>query len=534
MRHQVAEGTGAGRVHVEAPGVERGVVTPVLQVATAEVADLTELPRLDDLPREPDRRHEPVVEGAHVTDAGRGHRLPDLVALVRVTSERLLADDVLARLRRRDRRLGVQRVRPTVVEQSDPLVRDEIAPVGGRVLPAVATRRLADCLLVAARDPDQLGLERRRPGDVGDLPERVRMGLAHEGVAEHPHADRRHLRDSTRVGSAVKWGIVSTADINRKVIPGAHASDKIDLVGVASRDQGEGRCLRARVGDSARLRLVRGPTGRPRDRGGLHLAAEHAARRVVDQGARGGQARALREAVHAPPGGGGRGVRRRRAERPTAERGVHVPPQPADREARGARSRRRDRRASADPVGLLVRPVRPENIRLRTDVEGGALMDVGCYNVSGSRLLGGEPERVWGEAWYGPSGTDWVFNGTLRFPGDVLATFDCATALAERDELEAIGSEGSLFLDDPWHCVHPVIELRRDGQRRADRARARGLVPAGAREPERRDPRRGRPASRTGRRSRAGEGARSASPLGDDRGAGFALAAAVFILSLGH
>jgi predicted dehydrogenase len=104
-----------------------------------------------------------------------------------------------------------------------------------------------------------------------------------------------------------------------------------------------------------------------------------------------------------------------------------------------------------------------ENIRLRTDVEGGALMDVGCYNVSGSRLLGGEPERVWGEAWYGPSGTDWVFTGTLRFPGDVIATFDCGTALLERDELEAVGSEGSLFLDDPWHCSVPVIELRREG-----------------------------------------------------------------------
>ena len=57
-----------------------------------------------------------------------------------------------------------------------------------------------------------------------------------------------------------------------------------------------------------------------------------------------------------------------------------------------------------------------DNIRLRTDVEGGALMDVGCYNVSGSRLLGGEPEHVFGEAWFGPSGTDWVFTGTLRFP----------------------------------------------------------------------------------------------------------------------
>src|SRR5215467_4358410 len=36
---------------------------------------------------------------------------------------------------------------------------------------------------------------------------------------------------------AVRWGIVSTADINRKVIPGAKASAKVDLVGVASRTQ---------------------------------------------------------------------------------------------------------------------------------------------------------------------------------------------------------------------------------------------------------------------------------------------------------
>jgi xylose dehydrogenase (NAD/NADP) len=35
--------------------------------------------------------------------------------------------------------------------------------------------------------------------------------------------------------------------------------------------------------------------------------------------------------------------------------------------------------------------------------------------------------------------------------------------MANRDELEAVGSEGSLFLDDPWHCHEPVIELRRDG-----------------------------------------------------------------------
>src|SRR5581483_5813889 len=103
-----------------------------------------------------------------------------------------------------------------------------------------------------------------------------------------------------------------------------------------------------------------------------------------------------------------------------------------------------------------------DNIRLRTDVEGGALMDVGCYCVSGSRLLGGEPESVYGQARIGPTGTDWVFTGTMRFPDDVFALFDCGTALAgrERGELEAIGTEGSLFLGDPWHIDAPLIERR--------------------------------------------------------------------------
>src|SRR3954452_14064371 len=42
-----------------------------------------------------------------------------------------------------------------------------------------------------------------------------------------------------RVMTPVKWGIVSTANINRNVIPGAHASDKVELLAVASRDQGK-------------------------------------------------------------------------------------------------------------------------------------------------------------------------------------------------------------------------------------------------------------------------------------------------------
>jgi D-xylose 1-dehydrogenase (NADP+, D-xylono-1,5-lactone-forming) len=265
------------------------------------------------------------------------------------------------------------------------------------------------------------------------------------------------------VGSAVTWGIVSTADINRKVIPGAHASAKIDLVGVASRDQGRADAY-AHEWDIPRAygsyeALLADPEieavyiSLPNTlhaewsikalEGGKHVLCEKPFTRYPEEVASAFDAaerngRLLSEAFMY-------------RHNPQTAKLVELVRDGAIGELRLIRS--------AFSYGLYDL----ENIRLRTDVEGGALMDVGCYNVSGSRLLGGEPERVWGEAWYGPSGTDWVFNGTLRFPGNVLATFDCATALAERDELEVIGSEGSLFLDDPWHCVHPVIELRRNG-----------------------------------------------------------------------
>jgi xylose dehydrogenase (NAD/NADP) len=105
----------------------------------------------------------------------------------------------------------------------------------------------------------------------------------------------------------------------------------------------------------------------------------------------------------------------------------------------------------------------PGNVRLSTGLDGGALMDVGCYCVSAARLIAGEPVRVAGEQVLGGDGVDVTFAGTMRFADDVLAQFDASFAVAPRDELEVIGEDGSLFLDDPWHCLRPVIELRRGG-----------------------------------------------------------------------
>jgi xylose dehydrogenase (NAD/NADP) len=261
----------------------------------------------------------------------------------------------------------------------------------------------------------------------------------------------------------VKWGILSTADINRKVIPGLRASEKAELVAVASREQGraeeyarEWEIERAYGSYEALLEDGEVEAVYISLPNTLHcewsIRAVEAGKHVLCEKPMSMHVADVEAAFDA------------------AEKSGRILTE-AFMYRHNPQTTRLRQLVDDGAIGDL-RLVRScfsyslydtENIRLRTDVEGGSLMDVGCYCISGSRLLGGEPEQVFGQQFVGPSGTDWVFTGTLRFPGDVLAQFDCGTALSERDELEAIGSDGSLFVDDPWHCVEPVIELRRNG-----------------------------------------------------------------------
>jgi len=260
----------------------------------------------------------------------------------------------------------------------------------------------------------------------------------------------------------MRLGILSTAHINRLVIPGAHASEKVELVGVASRDLGRAEAyaqeweieraygsyeelLAAPDIDAVYISL---PNTMHCD---WSIRAVEAGKHVLCEKPMSRHPEDVQRAFDAAD----------RAGRHLMEAFMY---------RHNPQTRRAAELVASGFIGEL-RVIRStfsyslydtHNIRLRTDVEGGSLMDVGCYCVSGSRLFGGEPESVYGETYVGPSGTDWVFAGTMRFPGDVLATFDCGTCLPNRDELEAIGTEGSLFLDDPWHCRTPVIEVRRD------------------------------------------------------------------------
>ena len=261
----------------------------------------------------------------------------------------------------------------------------------------------------------------------------------------------------------VRWGILSTARINRKLLAGAALSSEVDVVAVGSRD-------------AARARAFADEHGIPTSYGSYEeLLADPAVEAIYNPLPNtlhcGWSIRALEAGKHVL------------CEKPMSSSAAEVEEAFAAAERTGfllteafmyrhhPQAKRLAALVAEGAIGQL-RLIRSafsyglfdeQNIRLRTEVDGGALMDVGCYCVSGSRLLAGEPESVFGRAYVGPTGTDWAFTGSLRFPGDVLALFDCATCLTDRDELEAIGSEGSLFLDDPWHCLNPVIELRRAG-----------------------------------------------------------------------
>ena len=91
------------------------------------------------------------------------------------------------------------------------------------------------------------------------------------------------------------------------------------------------------------------------------------------------------------------------------------------------------------------------NIRLSRELDGGSLMDIGTYCVTASRLLAGrEPLFASGIAWPAPSGVDERFSGILDFGEGVTATFTSGFR-SDHASIEAIGSLGSLRLDDPWH-----------------------------------------------------------------------------------
>jgi D-xylose 1-dehydrogenase (NADP+, D-xylono-1,5-lactone-forming) len=264
---------------------------------------------------------------------------------------------------------------------------------------------------------------------------------------------------------SVVWGLLSTARINRLIVEAARESDRVDVIAVASRDPARAEAYAREHGIERSYGTYKALLEDPNVEAvyislpnsmhvewtlraleaGKHVLCEKPFSRHPDEVER---AFDLAES----------------AERVLSEGFMwrHHP-----------QARRLAQLVSEGAIGTL-RVVRAafsfplaavhgaEDARFDPDLDGGSLMDVGCYCLSAIRLLAGEPERLQGQQVLGPTGVDVCFAATLAFPGDLLGHFDCGFVLPSRAELEVVGEEASLFVTDPFHIRAPGIELRRE------------------------------------------------------------------------
>ena len=91
------------------------------------------------------------------------------------------------------------------------------------------------------------------------------------------------------------------------------------------------------------------------------------------------------------------------------------------------------------------------NVRMVPEYGGGCLWDVGVYPVSFAQyVMGGPPQQVFGQQWVGQYGVDEVFAGQLRYSGNRLAQISSAFRTPFHTFAEIVGTEGRLHLTRPF------------------------------------------------------------------------------------
>ncbi len=117
---------------------------------------------------------------------------------------------------------------------------------------------------------------------------------------------------------------------------------------------------------------------------------------------------------------------------------------------------------------------REGDIRGKVDTGGGSVWDVGCYPISYARMVAGsEPVEFLGWQTLGPSGVDVMFVGQMRFPNEIYAQFDSSFISAPRAYMEFVGTEAALEVPSPFKPGPRETILLRNGER-VERIEVRG------------------------------------------------------------
>ena len=253
--------------------------------------------------------------------------------------------------------------------------------------------------------------------------------------------------------TALRWGILSTADIaRRKVIPGMRRARRCEVGAIASRDAAVAERVAAELGiprahgsyealladpdvDAVYIPLpnhLHAPWTLAAIEAGKHVLCEKPLALTVDDATR--MAAAARSA------------------------GVHLMEafmyrlHPSWVGVRRLIADGRIGRLTAVQSWFSFYNDDPANIRNIADAGGGAMWDIGCYCVNLSRMLfGSEPVGVEAAIRRDPAtGVDVVASAILEFP-DGTASFTCSTRAEDDQRVEIYGTTGRISIGIPFN-----------------------------------------------------------------------------------
>lgn len=102
-----------------------------------------------------------------------------------------------------------------------------------------------------------------------------------------------------------------------------------------------------------------------------------------------------------------------------------------------------------------------DNIRLASELAGGALYDVGCYPLRFAQLLlGNELELTDASAVLAPTGVDAQIQATLRNTDGVIARISAAIDRPPAVEARITGERGTIVVPDPYHPLGYTVDIQ--------------------------------------------------------------------------
>lgn len=126
-------------------------------------------------------------------------------------------------------------------------------------------------------------------------------------------------------------------------------------------------------------------------------------------------------------------------------------------------------------------PADRDNIRLKKSLGGGSLWDVGSYASSFVLSVVDSPlVAVQGWQRVNDTGADVIFAGQIRFENGVLAQIDSGFEMSYRIGAELAGEEGVIYVDNPWQ---PDLDGRGSGLRYVDHFGNETRIPTESKDP---------------------------------------------------